>query len=581
MFRSPNTLPHSPTAALRGLPYGALFVLFFLGFGIFLPTGAYEFVSWDDAALVVNNKFVHGLSLKNLGHIFTTPVLANYLPLQLLSYQIDYEFFGLDPRAFHLFSAAIHGLNTVLLGLVLRRLGASYPIAIAASILFAVPPAHVESVAWISGRKDLLALVFTLLCVLAYERFLSSPRTSTYLLACVSFLAAVLSKVTVILLPVFLIALGLSRTRGTRHDIQKALVRMVPFAAVGIPVIIVNRLTQVTAQASYAHDPIEYISVKAHAFFHYAMLLIGTGSLQPVYDTPAPGWNTAGLVAAAGLVLAAGLVYVTVRWASTPVRLCLLWILIMLLPALLFPLVPYRADRYLYAPSAGFCLLAVMGLAKLAASAVVPPQRKRMVLWLGVAALAALFAARTCLYLPVWRDSSSLWNFAIETSHSSQARHGLAMVRLDQGRYAEAETILLSGREIPNVALYRQLAAVYLAQGRSDDALEALSKSAQLHRRDQGFPAPANWAPGARSYLTYLHLNRGAIQRDLGRNVQAIEYFERALALNPKNRRARNWLKRAQRDLASDSASPAERLPFSQPSRASVPAAAQVHDRTG
>src|SRR5207247_1305088 len=196
------------------------------------------------------------------------------LPLHLFSYLLDHALWGENAGGYHLSSLLIHALNSVLCFLVVRRLSGDAGIGLVAALLFAVHPAHVESVAWVSSRKDVVSTAFLLL----------SPR---------------------------------------RYP------------------------------AARPHEPIRYLAVKGHAVWNYLALLFGREG-NPDYDLPGIGGSAASAVDLAGLLVLPALAYVLFRWKRRLEFLGVAWIFLMLLPALLFPLVTYMADRYLYAPSLGF-----------------------------------------------------------------------------------------------------------------------------------------------------------------------------------------------------------------------------------
>src|SRR6266513_2662547 len=136
------------------------------------------FFKIDDQQYVVNNPWVRGLSIENLRHILTTPYFVNYSPLHLLSYLLDYTLAGLNAFAFHLSSNIWAGLVAGFVFLVALALTGRQAVAIAASALFVLHPAHVEAIAWISSRKDLVAAAFALPSFLAYLHYRQGGPTA-------------------------------------------------------------------------------------------------------------------------------------------------------------------------------------------------------------------------------------------------------------------------------------------------------------------------------------------------------------------------------------------------------------------
>src|SRR5207248_6556419 len=147
----------------------------------------------------------HGLTLRGIEWAFGHFYFNNYHPLTLLSHMLDVQLFGLDPGAHHLTSVALHALNAVLLFLLLRRMtGAIWPSAFVAGA-FALHPLHVESVAWVAERKDVLSAFFWLLTMSVYVAYARRPRISLYLLVVTCFALGLLSKPMLVTLPFVLL----------------------------------------------------------------------------------------------------------------------------------------------------------------------------------------------------------------------------------------------------------------------------------------------------------------------------------------------------------------------------------------
>src|SRR5437660_1056144 len=169
------------------------------------------FFAVDDPQYVVENPWIRGITFENLRHILSTPYFANYSPLHLLSYILDYVFAGPNAFAFHLSSNLWGGLVAGFVFLVALALTGSRLVAVAAAVLFIVHPAHVEAIAWISSRKDLVAAAFALPSLLAYLRYRQggSAARRWYVAAVLLFLVAVAGKLSVATFPGVLVAYDL------------------------------------------------------------------------------------------------------------------------------------------------------------------------------------------------------------------------------------------------------------------------------------------------------------------------------------------------------------------------------------
>ncbi len=185
-----------------------------------------EFVSWDDAIYVTDNRLIQNLSWKSVAKIFSSPRKKTYVPLSTLSLAIDYRIWRLDPFGYHLTNLLLHLINTLLVFCLVWRLAHRLLPALIAALLFGVHPMHVESVAWISERKDVLSALFFLTALLSYLRYRSTQRSLFYLLSLASFVLALLSKQMAITLPIVLLLCDLLEGRSWT---KRALIEKMPF----------------------------------------------------------------------------------------------------------------------------------------------------------------------------------------------------------------------------------------------------------------------------------------------------------------------------------------------------------------
>ena len=518
----------------------------------YLPALSYQFLNWDDNTYVLSNPWIRGWSSENLIHIFTKPYFSNFLPLHLVSYAVDYTLWGLNPFGYHLQSILLHAINALLVLVVVKRMLGNATVASLAALLFAVHPSHVEAVAWISIRKDLLSTAFALLTVYFYLRATRVGggasggthkfRWGPYALAVVAFGLGLLSKVTIVTLPLFLLLLDRVHDEGTlRRSWRIDLASKIPFALLGVGLVHLNSLAQAKARASYAHDALSYAMVKGHAMWNYWGLLLGALRGSPDYDVPALGGGAlTALVSIAGLLTLPAGAWIAYRMRSRTSILGFGWILITLLPALVFPLVTYMADRYLYLPSIGFCWLLAAGIVALASR--VPAPRRRAAVLVGISLIPlAGFLARTTQALPVWRDSESLWTYALTRCDDFRAYTNLADVRLGQRRWDEAERLLRISARVPNVTTYQNFGVLYFEQGRYPEAAVAIERALEILRRE-------GWDPAQASVLYY---SLGAVYSRLGQPGKTIEVLESALRENPSNTAAREQLDVARKAAAT------------------------------
>lgn len=514
-----------------------------------LPTLSYQFLSWDDSWYVTQNPWIRGWSSENLRHIFTEPYFVSYMPLQLVSYMVDYGFWGLKPFGYHLQQILLHALDSVLAFVLVRRLFGRFWLAAIAGLLFAAHPSHVEAVAWVSARKDVLSAAFLLPAVYLYVKSRSGEgrlRRWTYLASLALFALAVLTRVNVIVAPLFLVLVDIVSLRPARRGSTawfRILVNKVPYAAIGIGIAVVNWVVQPKTNASYARDPLRYLMLKGHAAWDYFGILTGIPRQNPIYDTPRITLDALSMaIYLAGLLLLPALFWLGYRRRDRVLALGAGWIFVMLLPALFFPVLTYIADRYLYLPSLGFCWL--LAAAVLALSAGMKPRAVHAataVLLTG--ALTAFFAMRTARYNRVWANSESLWSYTIEASRDFRAYNNLARVRMEQQRWDDAVRLFKLGSRQANVTSWDGLTAVYYKTGRLAEALQANDKAFEMHAL-RGEEDPVESAE--------LRYKRGAILMAQSQTAKAIELFEAALGLNPRHPDARKMLDFARQAAAQN-----------------------------
>ncbi len=186
------------------------------------PVAANGFTNYDDDDYVVENEFVNqGLSANNIVWAMTLLDRANWHPLTWLSHMLDCQLFGLKPAGHHLMNLGLHAINSLLLYWVLLRMSRAVWPSIVVAAFFAVHPLHVESVAWVAERKDVLSTMFGLLALSAWLNYLARPNLIRYAAVMLWFAASLMSKPMLVTLPLVLLLLDywpLGRVQGSRHS---------------------------------------------------------------------------------------------------------------------------------------------------------------------------------------------------------------------------------------------------------------------------------------------------------------------------------------------------------------------------
>lgn len=494
--RRPPAPPVTPPTfrSGRGLLVGpALVALTLAAFwplarGAFAPQSSYGFV-YDDFEFLVNNPEAHGLSTRHLAWALTTKYFASWHPLTWLSLQLDYHVFGLRPGGYHLVNLALHAADVVLLFVVLRRMtGAVWRSALVGA-LFAVHPLHVESVAWISERKDVLCLCFALLALYAYAAYAERPGGWRYLLVAVLFGLALMAKSMVVTLPCVMLLLDYWPLG--RFKLGLSPVRLM---AEKIPLLALAALTSLFTlfaqhQAGEINRSEQWPLKIENALVAYVTYLGKTfwpTRLAPFYPYPTHFFPPAEVMAAVLVLLAVtGLVvwqasrrpYLLVGW---------LWYLGTLVPVsgLVQVLGGHgMADRYTYLPHVGIFIMLSWGLGDIVAA------RKNLVPLAAAACAAALAACVVVsrVQLGYWHDSRSLWAHTLEVTHDNQLAHYQMGVVLQRENPEEAARHFQAAVAIfPDYAkAHENLGAVWANQGRLAEAIEEFGTALRI---DPGSP---------------------------------------------------------------------------------------------
>ncbi|MEI9961723.1 MAG: hypothetical protein WDM76_11500 [Limisphaerales bacterium] len=369
-------------------------VLALVTIALYWPATQCDFINLDDPEYVTANVHVqNGLSVENIKWAFSNPVLFNWHPLTMLSYMMDCQFFGLNPWRHHLTSVLLHSLNTVLVFLFLRSLTGALWRSVLVAALFGWHPLHVESVAWVAERKDVLSTCFGLLSLIFYGRYAqkqsqaassklktqkgstlnSQPATIDYVLALLFLALGLMSKAMLVTWPFVMLLLDYwPLERFNRLHIWRLVVEKIPFFVL---TVLVGIVTFVVQKQGGALDTGEALPLGARggnaliSYCRYLGKLIWPTDLAVFY--PHPGHWPVGLVIMAGMLLLGISIVLIAKRAHYPYLLMgWLWFVGTLVPViqLLQTGAHAMADRYTYIPSIGALILIVWGIYELTRS---------------------------------------------------------------------------------------------------------------------------------------------------------------------------------------------------------------------
>lgn len=520
---NPRTPPPPPAPSPRVVG-GICVLLAALVFLVFGTSVRHDFVNYDDKSYVSDNPTVsRGLTPENAVRAFTRVHSDNWHPLTTLSHMLDCQLFGLNPTGHHLHNVLLHAAATVLLFLMLRELtGAAWRSAFVAA-LFAIHPLRVESVAWVSERKDVLSGVFFMLTLWAYARYARNPVSrKSYVFVLVFFALGLMSKPMLVTLPWVLLLLDVwPLQRWQRFSQLPALLRE------KIPLFVLSLLSCVATILAQrgAIQPVEYFHLlqqSANALLAYAAYLrmwVWPADLAVLYPFQnfgdgRPVWPLIlALLLLSGLSTAVWILrrrqpFLIVGW---------LWYLGMLVPVIGIVQVGFHAyaDRYTYLPLVG----PAIALTWLVAEATLHWRHRTVVLSALAALLLGLLSLAASRQLSHWENSQTLWTHTLDcTRNNAVAHNNLGNALIHQGRVADAlQHFVEAVRISPRYAEARNnLGNTLLLEKRVPEALEQFFEAIRINPR-----------------YAEAHYNIAVILFKSGQTGDALAHYREALRFRP------------------------------------------------
>jgi len=525
--------PPIPVAWTRRVEFAVCLTLAAVAFGLYARTGRFPFTNFDDLDYVaLNPRVAQGLTWGNVAWASSTLELEFWHPLTWLSYLLDVSLFGLRPGPIHLVNAGLHAASSVLLFLALARLTRAPLRSACAAALFAVHPVHVESVAWISQRKDVLSIFFGLLAVIAYAGYARRPSLPRYALVAAAFAASLMAKSTLVTLPFLLLLLDAwplgrlpRRLTDERHlpgDVPevgwaRAVVEKLPLLAMAVASAWLTVVAQTRGGSISSAPSPDRFGNAIVSYVRYVGKLLWPADLAVFYPLRSGGEPIGNVLAALAVVALVTALAVAARRRAPWFTVGWLWFAGTLAPVSGFVRVGAHAmaDRYTYFPSIGLLVAVVWGAGQLRWR-----PRAAAAAALGV---LALLAFRTDRQVRLWSDDELLFRHAISaTGPNPRAHEMLANVLRNRGRDEEAsEHLREAARILPHPRTLTALGGVGVAlveRGKVDQGVAVLEEV--LAR-----------APGdleTLSVLSQVYFNRGEKER-------AEQYALRAVANGTTN----------------------------------------------
>ena len=518
--------------------------------GVYWQVQHNDFIQYDDPYYVTANRHVQaGLTKEGISWAFGSFAAANWHPLTWLSHMLDCQIYGLNPAGHHLTNLIFHVANTLLVLLLLRRLTGDLWRSFLVAGLFAVHPLHVESVAWIAERKDILCAFFSMLVLLSYGRYVETGKPRFYLLSLFLFGMGLLTKPMIVTLPFVLVLLDywpLDRfpvkkrrkiTGSETVSLKKLVVEKIPFLAFSAASSIITIVAQTKGGALQAFNTLPIGLRAINGMVSYVRYLLNTllpKDLAVFY--PHPGDSLSRQLGLSALLLIAVISAMAIyRIARQPYLFVgWFWFTGALIPVIGLVQVGSQAlaDRYTYFPHVGLFIAFVWGLSDVLSRWRVAI-RLRCLLW---GTIVCAFMVSTWVQVRYWQNSSVLFEHALRVTRDNYVAH---------------------------FVLSRELGA----QGMLDKALSHYSKAveispafvAMMHNRigyhlysEGEYEAAATQFTGAldiQSDYIDAHNNLGVVLAHQGCYDEAIHHLNRVLVLSPGHRQAAESLENLKRQL--------------------------------
>ena len=521
---------------------------------VFSQMVRHDFINYDDGVYVTNNSHVRtGLSIRNISWAFTTMEASNWHPLTWLSHMLDCQLYGLNPTGHYLTNLFFHMANVLLLFLVLRTAtGRLWESAMVAA-LFALHPLHVESVAWVSERKDVLSAFFWMLTILAYLRYIRSPGIGRYVIIVIFFASGLMAKPMLVTLPFVLLLLdfwplgrlelsicrkdlelsgaSLPDQNGSR-PIKYLILEKTPLFLLSVVSSIVTYVAQSRGETIAALKMIP-ITIRCLngclAYVQYLWKMIWPSNLAIIYPHPVnslPVWS--GI--AAGLFLVLVLLF-AIRYAFRyPFFLAgWLWYMGTLIPVIGIVQVGVQsmADRYTYLPSIGIFIIFAWSVPRML-SMMRHIRLLNMFIAISASTILICFSVVTWLQLGHWQDTEEVFRHAVFATRNNHVAHcNLGNALLKQNKLEEAfreyERALEIWPRYPDAN--NNLGLIYAKKALLKKAMAYYKKAIQVDPRH-----------------ILAHLNMADALTELDQLNDAVFYYNKTLVINPDLGKVHNAL---------------------------------------
>lgn len=519
--------PFIPSKTRTAVP---ALLLFLIAITVYAPVLWHDFVIYDDPAYVLENpNILSGLTLEGIRWAFTSGFESNWFPVTRISHMLDVQLFGMNPSGHHIVSVLIHSASTALLYIFFNRTTKSIWLSVAIALLFGLHPLRVESVAWVSERKDVLCTFFGMLTLNAYARYVQQAQTRSYITALFFFALGLMSKPMLVSLPLLLLILdwwplhrwGNSDANCKNQNMVtlRLLTEKIPFFALAACSSLITYLVQQSAgtvtQTYTFFVRIERACISYLVYLHKTIWPVKLAVIYP-FSKYLP--TTPAIIAAAVTLIVITLLSIRFRNQAPYLLAGWLWYLIAMLPVIGIIQVGQHsvADRYTYLPHVGVFILAVWGAASLASKW----RYGNALLSMSFFIVTIVMITLTSMQLKYWKSSTTLFKHALSVTENNWIAHtNLGMVSLDKGNIDEAimhfqNAVTAKPSYVP---AYQNLGYAFRTKGDLLAARNAYQTASQI---EPGNPKG--------------HLGLGLIYTELGDSEGALKEYRSLQYLHPE-----------------------------------------------
>jgi protein O-mannosyl-transferase len=509
---------------------------------VFGQTLAHDFVNFDDHVYVYDNPLViRGLSTEGIMGAFTHTHARNWHPLTTVSHMLDCQLYGLNAGGHHFTNVILHTISVLLLFLVLKKMTGGPLQSAFVAALFAIHPLHVESVAWIAERKDVLSAVFFMLTLAAYARYARAPSAPRYLLVALLFAFGLMSKPMLVTLPFVLLLLDywpLGRIGGQKSEVGSRLRRLItekiPLFALSALSCIATLLTQ--RQGQNAIDQLPFLWRLNNSFVSYVTYIwqmLWPARLAVFYPHPNDRLPLLEVTAAIAFLVGVSLLVTYLRRTKPYLVTGWFWYLGMLVPVIGFVQVGEQAhaDRYTYLPQIGLYIMIAWTVSDLLLESTSRGHRALV----GVVTAIAIVSlgVRGLGQASYWKNSETLWNHTLAvTGENDVAHNNLGFLFLRSGELDNAISEFQAALDIRsrNTETHYSLGAALIQNNLGnafarkrlwDEAIDHLQEAVRL-----------------RPDYADAYFNLGSVLFQQGRIAQAIAQWQKALVIRPHDAEA-------------------------------------------